>query len=86
MIKQDIVNRVAEKTGITKIKSEIAVDMFVNALKSALLRSERIEIRGFGVLVVKARRYGIGRNPRSGEIAIIKPGLAVKFKPGKELK
>ena len=85
MIKLDIVNRVAEKTGVAKIKSEVAVDALFNAMKDAMQRGERIELRGFGVFVVKPRKRGIGRNPRTGEVTDIPPGKTIRFKPGKEL-
>ena len=41
--------------------------------------------RGFGVFSVRARKTGIGRNPRTGTEVSITPGKAVRFKPGKEL-
>lgn len=85
MIKLDIVNRVTERTGATRMKSEMAVDGLFNAMKAAMLRGERIELRGFGVFTVKARKKGVGRNPRTGEVTVISPGLTVGFKPGKEL-
>jgi len=86
VVKQDIVSRVAEQKGITKVKAEIAVDAFFNSLKSALKGGERIELRGFGVFVVKPRKSGIGRNPRTGAEVPIPPGKTVRFKPGKEIR
>ena len=86
MVKQDIVSRVAEQKGITKVKAEIAVDAFFDSLKSALKSGERIELRGFGVFVVKPRKSGIGRNPRTGAEVPIPPGKTVRFKPGKEIR
>ena len=86
MIKLDIVNRVSEKTGLNKAKADLAVESLLKAMKEALLRSERIELRGFGVFVVKNRKTGPGRNPRTGEVVAIKPGKTVRFKPGFDLK
>jgi DNA-binding protein HU-beta len=86
VVKQDIVSRVAEQKGITKVKAEIAVDAFFDALKNALKSGERIELRGFGVFVVKPRKSGIGRNPRTGAEVPIPPGKTVRFKPGKEIR
>lgn len=86
MIKQGIVSRVAAKMGITKVKSEVAVDAVLSALKDAMRRGERIELRGFGVFVVKPRKSGIGRNPRTGDEVPIPPGKTVRFKPGKEIR
>ena len=85
MIKLDIINQVVSKTGITKTKSEQAVEIVFDTMKKALARGDRIELRGFGVFNVRPRKTGIGRNPRTGAEVNIPPGKAVRFKPGKEL-
>ena len=85
MIKLDIVNQVVSRTGVRKSKAELAVETVFEAMKRALERGERIELRGFGVFNVRPRKTGIGRNPRTGEEVTIPPGKAVRFKPGKEL-
>ena len=85
MIKQDIVHHVIERTGLPRTKAEAAVDTVFEGLKEALSAGERIELRGFGVFSVRARKTGIGRNPRTGTEVSITPGKAVRFKPGKEL-
>jgi DNA-binding protein HU-beta len=85
MIKLDIVNQVADKTGVPKQKAEQVVDSLFNAMKEALAQGKRIELRGFGVFVVKPRKRGVGRNPRTGEEVPIPAGKTIRFKPGKEL-
>ncbi len=85
MIKLDIVNRIVERTGLSRSKAEMAVETVFEAMKRSLERGERIELRGFGVFTVRPRKTGIGRNPRTGEEVDIPPGKAVRFKPGKEL-
>ena len=85
MIKLDIINQVVERTGISRTKAETAVDSVFEAMKSALKKDDRIELRGFGVFTIKPRKTGIGRNPRTGEEVSIPPGKAVRFKPGKDL-
>jgi DNA-binding protein HU-beta len=85
LIKQDIVHQVIERTGLPRTKAEAAVDTVFEGLKQALAAGERIELRGFGVFSVRARKTGIGRNPRTGTEVSITPGKAVRFKPGKEL-
>jgi DNA-binding protein HU-beta len=85
LIKLDIINDVVNRTGITKTKAEIAVETVFESMKKALAGSDRIELRGFGVFVVRPRKTGIGRNPRTGAEVSIPPGKAVRFKPGKEL-
>ena len=85
MIKVDIVAKVAQAADITKVKAEVAVDSVFNAMRLAMQRGERIELRGFGVFQVKPRKRGIGRNPRTGKEVRIPPGRTIRFKPGKAL-
>lgn len=85
MIKQDIVQKVADELEITKIRAAEIVDAFFEAMKEALKEQERIELRGFGVLMVKNRKTGIGRNPKTGQEVRIPLGKTVRFKAGKNL-
>jgi len=85
VIKLDIVNAVVNKTGVSRSKAEQAVETVFDAMKKALGKGERIELRRFGVFNVRPRKTGIGRNPRTGQEVSIPPGKAVRFKPGKEL-
>ena len=86
MIKVDIINRVAEDAKITKVKAVEAVEAVFDAMKGAMQKGERIELRGFGVFQVKPRKKGIGRNPRTGREVRIPTGKTIRFKPGKNLR
>jgi DNA-binding protein HU-beta len=86
MIKADIITKVSEGALITKVKAVEAVEAVFEAMKSAMQRGERIELRGFGVFQVKPRKKGIGRNPRTGREVRIPPGKTIRFKPGKNLR
>jgi DNA-binding protein HU-beta len=85
MIKVDIINEVAKAADITKVRAEVAVEAVLEAMKDSLMKGERIELRGFGVFLVKPRKRGIGRNPRTGKEVRIPPGRTIRFKPGKDL-
>jgi len=85
LIKIDIINRVADRTGVPKLKAEQAVHALFHSMKAALTRGDRIELRGFGVFVVKPRKRGVGRNPRTGQEVPIPSGKTIRFKPGKEM-
>jgi DNA-binding protein HU-beta len=85
VIKQDLIQRIVERTGLPRIKAEAAVDAVFEGMKKALADGDRIELRGFGVFTVKPRKTGVGRNPRTGAEVSIAPGKAVRFKPGKDL-
>jgi DNA-binding protein HU-beta len=86
VIKQDLVNRLVERSGVSEDMAEKAFDALLNSMKGAMARGERIELRGFGVFAVVPRKSGMGRNPRTGEAAPIPVGKTVRFKPGKELR
>lgn len=85
MIKQDLIQRIVERTGLPRTKAEASIDAIFGAMKTALAQGDRIELRGFGVFTVKPRKTGVGRNPRTGTKVNITPGRAVRFKPGKDL-
>ena len=85
MIKVDLINEVSTIAAITKVKAEVAVDAIFDAMRRSMQRGERIELRGFGVFLVKPRRQGIGRNPRTGQEVPIPPGRTIRFRPGKGL-
>ncbi len=86
MIKSDLVDRVMEAADLPKPKATEAVNALFDAMKDALLRGDRIELRGFGVFQVKDRKRGIGRNPKTGREVEIPPGKTIRFKPGKALR
>lgn len=85
MIKQDLVDRVVSRTGLSQTRAEMAVEAVIETMKRSMERGERIELRGFGVFTIRPRKTGIGRNPKTGEQVAIPPGKAVRFKPGKNL-
>lgn len=85
VIKQDLIQRIVDRTGLPRTKAEAAVDTIFDAMKQTLAHGDRIELRGFGVFNVRPRKTGIGRNPRTGAEVSIAPGKAVRFKPGKDL-
>lgn len=86
MTKADLINIISEKARITRVKAETVVNTIFDSMVEALMRDDRIEIRGFGSFV--NRGYGAykGRNPRTGEIIEIDSKKLPFFKVGKELK
>ena len=86
MIKTDLVDRVMATTDLKKPEATEAVNALFEGIKGALLRGDRIELRGFGVFQVKNRKRGIGRNPKTGREVEIPPGKTIRFKPGKGLR
>lgn len=87
MSKNELVARVAEKTGFTKKDSEIAVNAFTSSVQDALKKGEKVQIIGFGTFESRARKAREGRNPKKpGEVIMIEACKAPIFKAGKTLK
>ena len=83
MIKQGLVQRVVDRTGLPRAKAEAAVDAIFDTMKRSLVEGDRIELRGFGVFTVKPRKTGIGRNPRTGAEVSIAPARQSASNRGK---
>ena len=66
--------------------AELTVKILLDAMSEALVRGDRIEIRGFGSFAVRRRSPRVGRNPRTGQAVPIPEKLAAHFKPGKALR
>lgn len=86
MNKSELVLKVAEKLSLTKKKAEDVVELIFNSMTNALLKGDRVEIRGLGSFVVRNYNSYKGRNPRTGESIEVKPKKLPFFKTGKELK
>ena len=86
MTKAELINQIAEKAGITRVKAEIVVNTIFDSMVDALKRNDRIEIRGFGSFVNRHYDAYQGRNPRTGEIINVHDKKLPFFKVGKELK
>lgn len=84
--KAELINIVSEKAGITRVKAETVVNTIFDSMVEALLRDDRIEIRGFGSFVNREYKSYKGRNPRTGEVIDVEEKKLPFFKVGKELK
>lgn len=65
--------------------ARLAVDALFEALSEALVRGEKIELRGFGSFRVKTYKAREGKNPMTGETVFIMTRRQVQFKVGKDL-
>jgi|SRR6185437_15071018 len=86
MTKADLINIIAEKAQITRVKAETVVNTIFDSMIEALVRDDRIEIRGFGSFVNREYEAYQGRNPRTGEIIEVDKKKLPFFKVGKELR
>lgn len=83
MTKADIVNQIAEKTGIEKVDVQATVEAFMSAIRGSLENGENVYLRGFGSFVVKKRAQKTGRNILKNTTIVIPAHYIPSFKPAK---
>ena len=86
MTKVELVNAVAEKSGMTKKDSEKAVSAMLEGITGALANGDSVSIVGFGTFEVKSRAARQGINPRTKEPLQIAASSLPTFRAGKSLK
>ena len=87
MIKSELVQRMAARNPhLYQRDVEIIVDAILVEIGDALARSERVELRGFGVFFAKQRGARLGRNPRTGDEVPVTGKYAPRFKTSKEMR
>ena len=85
MTKSDLVDALSKKLDITQKAAGEIVDAVFDSMKQAALRSERIEIRGFGTFTVREYDSRTARNPRTNETFTVPASKSLKFKYSKKL-
>ncbi|SIS86001.1 HU family DNA-binding protein [Alicyclobacillus vulcanalis] len=86
MNKMELINRVAEETGLKKKDAEAAVNKVFEIIEKALANGEKVQIIGFGTFETRSRAARSGRNPQTGEVIEIPASTVPAFKPGNKLK
>ena len=64
---------------------EKAVDVVLDEIVTAMVRKDRVELRGFGAFSVKDRAGRIGRNPKSGARVGVAEKKVPVFRSSKEM-
>lgn len=86
MNKQDLVNRVADTTGLARNDAARAIDAFLDTITEALAKGQEVRLVGFGNFVAGVRKASTGRNPRTGEPMDLAESVVPKFRVGRNLK
>ncbi len=81
--KADIINEIAEKTGVDKADVTASVEAFFSVVKNSMANGHNIYIRGFGSFVNKKRKKKIARNISRNTALVIDEHFIPSFKPAK---
>ena len=86
MTKTDLVNYIAEETGLTKADSTRALDAVMSGVIKGLKKDKKVALTGFCTFNAVDKEAKVGRNPRTGEPVNIPARTAVTVKVGSKLK
>jgi len=86
MNKAELVNAIANETGLSKKDTEATLNSFVNVVTNALENKDKVQLVGFGTFETRERAAKTGRNPQTGEELKIAAATVPAFKAGKALK
>ncbi len=86
MTKKEIVKHIAERARLPQLQTKEVVQMTFDAIIETLVSEGRIELRNFGVFVVKTRKARMARNPKKKDgdaFVYVEAKNVVTFQPGK---
>ncbi len=86
MNKSQLVQKLAEKTKMTRVQSESLLDATLEIIQKSVAKGEEVKLVGFGTFSRLQRKPRRGRNPQTGELVEIPSSKIPKFKPGKDFK
>jgi DNA-binding protein HU-beta len=86
MTKVELVAKIAEDAGLTKVQAEKALNSFISATTAAIKGGNKVTLVGFGTFSAVTRAARTGRNPQTGKAIKIAAKTNGKFTPGKALK
>lgn len=86
MQKNELIEKIAEKTGMTRKAAREAVAAYHEIVIDTLAKGENVQLSGFGSFTVRQRAERVGYNPMKKEQITIPASQAPAFKPTKNFK
>ena len=86
MNKGEFIDRLAEKSNLTKKEARKLLDNVLDLVQDALLTGDEVKLVGFGKFAVRSRKASSRINPQTKRPIQVEAKVVPLFKPGKELK
>jgi DNA-binding protein HU-beta len=86
MNKQELIEKIAKDTGVTKSSAAAALESALDGIKKSLKKGDPITFVGFGTFKTSLRKARTARNPQTGAAIKIPKRRVVRFSAGKALK
>lgn len=86
MNKQELIEKIADSTGLSKKDATNSVECFVETVQETLKKRDKVAISGFGTFELKLSKAKTSRNPKTGESVHVPEKWKPKFRPAKAFK
>lgn len=86
LTRQDIANAVHNQLGLSRNESADLVETVIEELTACFEKGEQVKISSFGTFSVSQKTERVGRNPKSGEEAVITPRRVLSFRPSSQMR
>ncbi len=86
MTKSEMIQAIADKSGVVKKDVKKVTDAFTEVIIATLKKEKKVKLPGLGILAVKHRKARVGRNPMTGASINIPAKKVVKMRIAKDLK
>jgi integration host factor subunit beta len=86
MTKAELIDEVCKVVNLTKKETETIVNTIFENITEALVRGDKVELRGFGSFRIRHRQSRKGRNPKTGTTVDVPEKRVPFFKVGKRLR
>ena len=86
MTKGDLIEKIAKEAKLSKAAADKAINAFIDGVKKALKKGDRVALIGFGTFAISQRKARKGRNPQTGKEIKIAARKVPVFKAGAALK
>jgi len=86
MTKAELIEKIAKDVKLTKAAADKAINSFIDGVKKALKKGDRVALIGFGTFAISQRKARKGRNPQTGKELKIAARKVPVFRAGAALK
>ena len=82
----DVAETIYEEVGLSRKDSGDILDMFIDEIKSELVKGNDVKLSSFGTMALRKKNPRVGRNPKTGVEAEISARTVISFKPSQNMR
>ena len=81
-----LLQAVADHTGMKKSEAKAFIENYLDVVKAHVLKGVKVKIGDIGMILIRARKARMGRNPQTGEPVKIKASKKLAFRQSAVMK